>query len=170
MLRVNNLKKHYGDFSLDVTMEVKEGRITGLVGRNGAGKSTAFKCILDLVNADGGSIELFGKNPKDFSVSDKEKLGVVLADSTFCGYLKIKDIISIMNAMYTDFDKEYFTDLCKRFNLPMNKRIKDFSTGMKAKLKVAAAVSHNAKFLVLDEVTSGLDVVVREEILDILRD
>lgn len=170
MLKLNNVVKQYDKFRLECTMEVPVGQVTGLIGRNGAGKSTAFKSILGLIRTDGGTIEVFGKNVNDLTTKDKEQIGVVLADSGFSGYLTIKDLIPMLNAMYTDFSKEKFMKDCERMELPPNKKIKDFSTGMKRKLQILAALSHNAKLLVLDEPTAGLDVIARDELLNLLRE
>jgi len=114
--------------------------------------------------------EMFDKPVKEFKASDKEKIGVVLAESGFSGYITVKDVMAIMSAMYKDFSKAEFEQRCEKFRIPMNKQIKEFSTGMKAKLKVLAALSHNADCLILDEPTAGLDVVAREEVLDLLRE
>ena len=138
------------NFSLDCSLELMSGCITGLIGQNGAGKSTTFKAVLGLISTDGGSITILGKDIKDFTAKDKEDLGVVLSDSGFSGYLKIKDIIPVLQNMYTKFDKSFFNEQVKRFQLPLDKQIKDFSTGMKAKLKVLVAISHHAKLLILD--------------------
>lgn len=170
MLKLNNVIKQYDKFRLECTMEVPVGQVTGLIGRNGAGKSTAFKSILGLIRTDGGTIEVFGKNVNDLTTKDKEQIGVVLADSGFSGYLTIKDLIPMLNAMYADFSKEKFMKDCERMELPLNKKIKDFSTGMKRKLQILAALSHNAKLLVLDEPTAGLDVIARDELLNLLRE
>lgn len=170
MLKLNNVVKQYDKFRLECTMEVPVGQVTGLIGRNGAGKSTAFKSILGLILTDGGTIEVFGKNVNDLTTKDKEQIGVVLADSGFSGYLTIKDLIPMLNAMYADFSKEKFMKDCERMELPLNKKIKDFSTGMKRKLQILAALSHNAKLLVLDEPTAGLDVIARDELLNLLRE
>lgn len=170
MLKIENLKKNYKSFSLDCSLEILPGRVTGLIGQNGAGKSTTFKAILGLISTDGGSITILGKDIKDFTSEDKAGLGVVLSDSGFSGYLTIKDIIPVLNNLYRNFDKNFFVEQAKRFQLPFDKKIKEFSTGMKAKLKVIAATSHNAKLLILDEPTAGLDVIARDELLEILRE
>ena len=170
MLKIENLKKNYGDFFLDCSLEVKTGQITGLIGQNGSGKSTTFKSILGLVYPDGGNISIFGKDYRNLTVEDKEKIGVVLSDSGFSGYLRIEDIISVLESLYHAFDKSFFLDQVHRFQLPLDKQIKDFSTGMKAKLKVLVAISHNAKLLILDEPTAGLDVIARDELLEMLRE
>lgn len=170
MLEISGLTKRYGDFTLDCTMHIEPGRITGLVGQNGAGKSTVFKSILGLIRTDGGSIRIFGKEQGELTISDRQKIGVVLADSGFSGYLTVSDIIPVLGNLYPDFDRQYFENQAKRFELPFRKKIKDFSTGMKAKLKVLAAASANAKLLLLDEPTVGLDVIARDELLEMLRE
>ena len=169
-LEFNQVIKNYDGFQLDCTMMVEEGCVTGLIGRNGAGKSTAFKAALGLIRIDGGSVILNGKDVAKLSPSERENVGVVLSESGFNGYLSIKDVVCIMKGMYKSFRKEEFLERCKRFGLPMDKQIKEFSTGMKAKLKVLVAMSYGAKLLILDEPTAGLDVVARDEILDMLRD
>lgn len=170
MLKIENLLKNYGTFRLDCSMEVLKGRVTGLVGQNGAGKSTTFKAVLGLIAPDGGKIEILGKDSTKFSAKDKQELGVVLSNAGFSGYLTVSDILPVMANLYTHFDKAFFLEQTKRFGLPVNQKIKEFSTGMKAKLKVLAAVSHRAKLLILDEPTAGLDVVARDELLELLRE
>ncbi len=170
MIKIVNLTKHYGDFSLDCSLEVKAGRITALIGQNGAGKTTVFKAVLGLIKADSGSAEILGKKFEDFTHKDKENLGVTLSESGFSGYLTVKDIIPVLSGLYKNFDREKFDRDAKRFSLPYDKKIKDFSTGMKAKLKVIIALSHGAKLLILDEPTAGLDVVARDEVLLLIRE
>ncbi len=170
MLRINGLKKTYKNFDLDCSMHIKKGSITGLVGQNGAGKSTAFKAVLGLISVNGGEIKVFGKDLKSLTAKDKQAIGVVLSDSGFSGYLTVKDIIPILKSLYEKFDRDLFCEKLKKFELPLDKKIKDFSTGMKAKLRVLLAVSHGARLLILDEPTVGLDVVARDELLLILRE
>jgi ABC-2 type transport system ATP-binding protein len=170
MIRLDNVMKEYDNFRLECSMEVLSGQVTGLIGRNGAGKSTAFKTMLGLITIDGGTVTIFGKAVKDLTAQDREKIGVVLADSGFSGYLSINDLIPVMDTLYTDFSRKKFLADCERLQLPLKKKIKDFSTGMKRKLQILAAVSHNAKLLVLDEPTAGLDVVARDELLNLLRE
>lgn len=169
-LVLEGVKKRYKSFELDVSMTVESGCVTGLIGKNGAGKSTTFKAILGLFKPDAGRITIDGKEAGKLSVQDKADIGVVLADSGFCTYMTIKDIIAVMAAMYANFNGAEFEQKCRQFKLPMNQKIKEFSTGMKAKLKVLVAISHGAKLLILDEPTAGLDVVARDEILNMLRD
>lgn len=170
MLRLENVKKKYKDFELDITMEVKPGCVTGLIGRNGAGKTTAFKAALGLIRAAGGEITVFGKPISGLSAKDREKMGVVLSDSGFSGYLKVKDLAAILGNLYSRFDEGYFTGKCESFGLPFDKRIKDFSTGMRRKLHVAAALSHHAELLIMDEPTAGMDVIARDELLTMIRE
>ena len=170
MLEINGLVKHYGDFTLNCTMKVEPGRITGLVGENGAGKSTTFKAVLGLITYDAGDVALMGKAPSELTEEEKQKIGVTLAESGFSGYLKVKDVVPVLTALYPAFDREKFLGLCRKFGIPMDKYIREFSTGMKAKLKVLAAVTHRADFLLMDEPTTGLDVMAREGILDLFRE
>jgi len=170
MLKLEHVKKNYKDFQLDVSMEIKSGCVTGLIGKNGAGKTTAFKEILGLIRKDGGNITILGKQIEQMKAKDREDIGVVLSDSGFSGYLKLKDYIPVMKAMYSKFDEDAFVKECERFQIPIDKKIKEFSTGMKRKALLIAALSHDAKLLILDEPTSGLDVVARDELLDVLRE
>lgn len=170
MLKIEKLRKSYDDFTLNCSMEVRSGCVTGLIGRNGAGKSTTFKAVLNLIRPDDGSIQIFGKEASSLLPEDRERLGVVLSDSGFSSYLTIRDIAHILKAMYKKFHLQQFTEQCKKSELPLNKKLKDFSTGMKAKLKILIALSHEADLLILDEPTVGLDVIAREEVLGLLRD
>lgn len=173
MLRLDKVKKHYKEFELDCSMEVQTGCVTGLIGKNGAGKSTTFKLILGLAYADSGTIKIFGKNylpGKPVGAMEKGQIGVVLADSGFAGCLSIRNLPPMLGSMYPQFRQEYFLEKCKEFDLPLNQKIKEFSTGMKRKLQVLTAISHEAKLLILDEPTAGLDVVARDELLGLLRE
>ena len=170
MIKIEQLVKCYGDFRLEVSMEVQEGRVTGLVGKNGAGKSTTIKAILGLIRPDGGSVKVLGVEASDMTASDRARLGVALSDSGFNSGLSVSDVSRILKRYYGGFDEERFLAACWGQGLPENKIIKTFSTGMKAKLRVLTALSHDADLLILDEPTAGLDVEARTEILDILRD
>ena len=170
MLKMEHVRKNYESFSLNCSLEVKSGYVTGLIGKNGAGKSTVFKMILGLIAKDSGTIRLFDKEIQTLNDKEKQQLGVVLSDSGFSGYLTIHDIIPILDHLYEHFDKSFCVKQIQRFRLPQNQKIKEFSTGMKAKLKILTAISHHAKFLLLDEPTAGLDVTARDELLDMLRE
>lgn len=170
ILKIKDLKKDYGDFHLNWSMELQEGVVTGIIGANGAGKSTLFKSVLDLIHIDGGSIEIFGKTCDKLTMKDKEDIGVVLAEGGFSTYLTIGKIIPVMRNMYHAFNQDDFKKKCEQFQLPLDKQIKDMSTGMSAKLNVLLAMSHGAKLLILDEPTAGLDVLARGELLDMMRE
>ena len=170
MLRLENVEKRYKDFALDCSMEVREGCVTGLIVANGAGKSTTFRAILGLIHTDGGKIEILGRTPDQLRPEDRERIGVVLADSEFSGYLSIKDLIPVLENLYSQFNRDRFVEKCEEFQLPLNKKIKEFSTGMKRKLQVLAALSYNAELLIMDEPTAGLDVLARDSLLQMLRE
>ncbi len=170
MLKVENVQKQYDNFMLDCSLNIEAGHITGIIGRNGAGKSTLFKAILGLISIDDGNITIFNKDINEITIKDKGKIGVVFTDSGFNENLMVKDIIPILDNLYHDFDKEYFLNRINQFQLPMKKKIKEFSNGMKAKLKIIIAISHHPQLLILDEPTAGLDIISRDEILEILRD
>ena len=150
MIKMKNVCKTYEGFQFDLSMEVPNGRITGLVGKNGAGKSTAIKLILGLTEAESGEITIFGKCVHQLSMSEKAQIGASLAESGFSSYLNITDVKKILEKMYPDFNKGYFEKMCRELNLPEKKRIREYSTGMKAKLRVLTALSHHAKLLVMD--------------------
>lgn len=170
MLKIDHLRKNYTTFSLDCSLTVMPGCITGLIGQNGAGKSTTFKAVLGLISADGGNVTLLSKDIRNFTAADRQNLGVVLSDSGFSGYLTISDILPVLDSLYEHFDKTFFMEQVQKAELPLRKQIREFSTGMRAKLKVLVAISHNARFLILDEPTAGLDVIARDELLDLLRE
>ncbi|HAH74891.1 ABC transporter ATP-binding protein [Kandleria vitulina] len=161
MLKMQNVKKTYKDFQLDVSLEIKSGTVVGLLGENGSGKTTVFKALLGLISIDEGSI---------YSVEDKNDVGVVFSDSMLSQYYTVKDISTILKAFYKHFDEKFFLTKAVEMKLPLKKTIKKFSTGMKAKLKVLMALSHQAKVLILDEPTTGLDISARMDIYDMLRD
>ena len=167
LLSLKNLQKNYPGFSLDVSMEIEEGQITGLIGANGAGESTTFKVILGLVHSDAGEIRLFNKDMEQISQKEKADIGATLSDS---GFSNCQDIEKILGKMYPKFNAELFQRKCREFRIPYQKKLKEFSTGMKAKLKVLTATSFDARLLVLDEPTAGLDVIARDSILELLRE
>ena len=170
LVQLDHVIKKYGSFTLELNMQIPENRIIGLIGANGAGKSTTFKLMLGLIRPDQGSVEIFGRNAAELSTEEKQEIGAVFSDSGFSEYLKVQQLIPVMKRFYPDFQEEEFRERCERFRIPLNKQIKDFSTGMKAKLNVLLALSHGSRLLLLDEPTAGLDVVSREELLDLLRE
>lgn len=168
-IEVNNLSKKYEGFELkNINFTVPRGSIVGFIGENGAGKTTTIKSILNITNAS-GDIKILGKDVKKCEKEIKQNIGVVLDDSFLSDYLTAKQINSIMKDIYQEWNEGKYINYLKQFNLPKNKLLKDYSSGMKMKLKIAVAISHNPKLLILDEPTSGLDPVVRNEILDIFR-
>ena len=168
-IEIKNVTKKYDGFLLDkISFVVPSGAIVGLIGENGAGKTTTIKSILNIINSE-GTVKILGKDSKKYEKEIKQNIGVVLDDSFLSTYLTPKYINSVMKDFYQTWDENKYNDLLKRFELPTDKLVKDFSSGMKMKLKIATAISHNPKLLILDEPTSGLDPVVRSEILDIFR-
>ena len=170
LVQLDRVMKKYGSFALELNMQIPENQIIGLIGANGAGKSTTFKLMIGLIRPDQGNAEVFGRNAADLGAEEKQKIGVVFSDSGFSEYLRVQQLIPVMKRFYPDFQEKEFRKRCERFKIPLNKQIKDFSTGMKAKLNVLLALSHDSRLLLLDEPTAGLDVVAREEILDLLRE
>ena len=169
MLHIENITKNYPGFHLQVSLDVAPGTVTGLIGQNGAGKSTLFKAILGLIHTDGGSVTLLGQNAQALGAESRQRIGTVLADAGFSGYLTVRDVRTILRQFYPGFDEADFRRRCESSGITDGKKVKDLSTGMKAKLKVLSALSHGADFLLLDEPTAGLDVIARDEILDLLR-
>ncbi len=165
-LELKNLTKSFGDFTLDsLTLTLPKGCILGLIGENGAGKSTTIKLILGMLKADSGSISLLGeKGEKNTAI--KEELGVVLDEPGFPDCVTATEVGKIMNGIYRSWDSAQYTSLLKHFNLPEKKKYKDFSRGMKMKLAIAVALAHHPKLLILDEATNGLDPVVRDEVVE----
>ena len=168
-IELQNVSKKYKDFELkNISFDVPEGCIVGLIGENGAGKTTTIKSILNVTKSE-GKIKIFGKDNKEDEKLIKEEIGVVRDDSFLSEYLTAKQINAIMKDIYKKWDENKYMNFLKTFGLPEDKLIKEFSSGMKMKLKIATAISHNPKLLILDEPTSGLDPIVRNEILDIFR-
>ena len=171
ILEVKNLCKKYDGFELkNINLTLPKGSIMGLIGENGAGKSTTIKSILNIIHFDSGEINIFGKDSKLENRKIKEDIGVVLDDSFLSEYLTPKDINCIMKNIYNKWDEKLYFKYLEEFKLPINRKSKEFSSGMKMKLKIATALSHKPKLLILDEPTSGLDPVARNEILDIFQD
>ncbi len=169
MVKIEKLVKAYGDFRLDLSMEIKDGTVTGIVGKNGAGKSTVIRAILGLIRPDSGQITINGKELSRLSEAEKARVGAALSDSGFSSYLRVEDIVCILRKMYPVFDERFFRSQCTSLRLPFDRKIKELSAGMRAKLRVLVAISHRAGLLILDEPTAGLDAEARNDILDLLR-
>ena len=170
ILKIKGLKKSLNDFYLGpLDLNIKRGSIVGYIGENGAGKSTTIKMILGDMKKDSGQIYIFGKKIEDLTEDEKKKIAFVFEDFFFPQELNIKEVEKFHSMYYGNFwEKETFNKLLKRFNLPEKKKISTFSRGMKMKLSLILALSHKAELLILDEATSGLDPVARDDILDIL--
>lgn len=168
-LTVSGLTKTYQDFTLDhVSFSVPSGSIVGLVGENGAGKSTTVNAVLGLIQKEAGRVSVLGKEELDNQI--KEQIGVVFDGSNYPEILSPKKISRVMKHIYRSWDEPAYLRLLKQFSLPLDKPIRQFSKGMKMKLAITAALSHHSKLLILDEATSGLDPVIRDDILDMLLD
>ncbi|NLL77086.1 MAG: ABC transporter ATP-binding protein [Clostridiales bacterium] len=167
-LEITNLTKEYKDFKLDnVSLTLPSGCIMGLIGENGAGKSTMIKLIMDVVKRDAGEVIVLGKNNRSDFKEIKDHIGIVLDETGFPETVTVKQLNTIMKITYKNWDEQVFFQYIERFALPQQTLFRDYSKGMKMKLAIAAAMSHHAKLLILDEATSGLDPIVRDEILDI---
>ncbi len=166
-IEIKDLTKKYQLFTLEkVSFSVPGGAIVGLIGENGAGKSTTLKCLLNLIHRNGGEVTVLGQDPAAEEQAVREKIGVVLDECPFHATITAQTVGNVLAGLYHQWDKALFDGLLTRFDLPRNLYIKDFSKGMKMKLSIAAALAHHPSLLILDEPTSGLDPVVREEILD----
>ncbi len=171
ILEIKNLSKKYKGFELkNVNIKLPKGMIMGFIGENGAGKTTTIKSILNIINRDSGEIKIFGLDNKENERKIKEDIGVVLDDSFLSEYLNPSDINKIMKNIYKDWDEKLYFKYIEDFKLPKEKISKEYSSGMKMKLKIAVALAHHPKLLILDEPTSGLDPVARNEILDIFQE
>ena len=170
-IEISGLCKSYGDFALrNVSLTLPGGAIMGLIGENGAGKTTTIKCILNLIRRDAGTITLMGHDNILEERQAKEDVGVVLDEGCFPDLITVPKLERVLADTYLRWDSDCFNGCIDRFNLPRNKLIKEFSRGTKMKLSIAAALSHHAKLLVLDEATAGLDPIVRDEVLDIFNE
>lgn len=170
ILEIQNLSKRYhnSNFKLDnVTFCVPSGSIMGLVGENGAGKTTTISAILNIIKKDSGTIKIFGKEMLDGCTHMREDIGVVFDAINFPNSLTAKKLSSVFSNIYKNWDEYYFQKLNKKLNIPLNKPIREFSRGMTMKLAITVALSHSPRLLILDEATSGLDPIVRNEILDL---
>jgi len=169
-LEINALTKSFGDFTLDnVSFTLPRGCVLGLIGENGAGKSTTIKLILDMLRPDSGSIKVLGRDRGELP-SVQPAIGLVLDEVGLPECLNTRQVADVMRLSYKNWDDRKYSELMRRFALPDNKPFKSFSRGMKMKLGIAVALSHGSKLLILDEATSGLDPVARDEVVDMFMD
>ena len=164
-IELNGLEKHYPGFDLKIDLTLPQGCILGLVGENGAGKSTTIRMLLGMTKPDGGSLRVLGKE-----LADKEEIGVVLDEPAFPECLSPRQLGKVMAGIFRSWDQAAYERLLQKLSLPADKKFKDFSRGMKMKLSIAVALSHRPRLLVLDEPTSGLDPVVRDEVVELFAD
>lgn len=170
-LILKNVNKKYekSNFAIkDISFSIPEGSIVGFIGENGAGKSTTMNCILNVIRRDSGTIEIFGREMTDEDIDIRENIGVVYDSNNFPEYLTAKQLADILGRIYSKWDDFCFKQFLRRFGLPESQKIKSYSRGMSMKLAIAVALSHDSKLLILDEATSGLDPIMRDEILDVL--
>lgn len=171
-IEITNLCKTYGEFKLDnINLTLPQGSIMGLVGENGAGKSTTIRLIMNAIKRDNGTVKVLGTDNRSKQFRDlKNDIGIVLDEAYFPEALNAKDVDKIMCGTYKNWNSRQYFELVDRFSLPQKKKFSDYSRGMKMKLAIAVALSHDPKLLILDEATSGLDPIVRDEILDIFNE
>jgi len=170
LLKIDKIRKTYPSFSLkDVSFEVKPGQIMGFIGRNGAGKTTTLKCIMNLVHYESGKVFAFGSDMNENELENKQRIGFALSELNYYPNKTIRQLMNVTKRFYKRFDEQRFNEACRLFNLDIDKKLEELSSGMKVKYSVAIALSHHAELLILDEPTSGLDPVSRDEILDIFR-
>ena len=170
-LKVTNLNKKYPSFSLkNVSFAVKPGEIMGFIGRNGAGKTTTLKSIMNLLHYESGEISAFDLDMTENELENKQRIGFALSELNYYPNRTIRQLMNVTKRFYKNFDEQKFDEVCKLFNLNIDKKLEELSSGMKVKYSVAIALSHKAELLILDEPTSGLDPVSRDEVLDIFRE
>lgn len=170
ILKLEKVKKTYPSFTLkEVSFEVKPGQIMGFIGRNGAGKTTTLKCIMNLVHYESGKISAFETDMSGNELENKQRIGFALSELNYYPNKTIRQLMNVTKRFYKNFDEHKFEEACRLFNLNVDKKLEELSSGMKVKYSVAIALSHHAELLILDEPTSGLDPVSRDEILDIFR-
>ena len=171
VLTLENVCKTYPSFSLkSVSFSVKPGEIMGFIGRNGAGKTTTLKSIMNLVHYESGKVTAFDKDMSENELENKQRIGFALSELNYYPNRTIRQLMNVTKKFYKNFDEKKFDEVCKLFNLNVDKKLEELSSGMKVKYSVAVALSHRAELLILDEPTSGLDPVSRDEVLDIFRE
>ena len=157
VLALEKVNKNYPTFSLkDVSFSIKPGEIMGFIGRNGAGKTTTLKCIMNLVHYESGKITAFDKDMSQNELENKQRIGFALSELNYYPNKTIRQLMNVTKKFYKNFDEKKFAEVCKLFNLNIDKKLEELSSGMKVKYSVAVALSHQAELLILDEPTSGL--------------
>lgn len=169
-LQIDNIWKKYKDFALqDISLSVPQGRVVGLIGENGSGKSTTIRCIIGQSVPDQGTVSVYGRNALT-DLQTHQIIGCAIEPKCFPEIFDARMVSAVMKDIFTEWDAPYFFGFLEKFNVPLDRKIKNMSKGMQVKLVLAAAISHGAKLLLLDEATAGLDPVVREEILELLQE
>ncbi len=168
MLKVEGLNKNFPSFSLkNVSFELPKGYILGFIGKNGAGKTTTLKCILNFIKKDSGKIIIFDKDNIQDEIDIKQDIGFMLGEADYYLKSKVKKVASVYKRFFKTWDEEKYLNCLKQFNIDQNKQIGELSTGMRIKLAIAFAISHEAKLFIFDEPTSGLDPIARNDILQL---
>ncbi|XKH49832.1 ABC transporter ATP-binding protein [Chryseomicrobium palamuruense] len=171
VIQLNNVSKAYKDFSIDeMNLTIKQGYVTGLIGANGAGKSTTIKMMMNLIKPDAGEVKVFGQSYAEHEKAIKERIGFVYDSNVFFEGMNLQDIRRIVGPAYKKWSDNKFYEYVERFELPLKKSIRHFSKGMQMKASLAIALSHEAELIIMDEPTAGLDPVFRRELLDLLQD
>lgn len=171
MLKVDNLCKAFTSFQLkNVSFEIPEGAIVGFIGQNGAGKTTTLKCIMQSVLADSGKITAFGMDMRECEMECKQLISFSAGTFEYYRNKKLSTIVEVYKTFYDKWLQDDFNSYAKRFNLDLNKKVRELSAGMKVKFALALAMSHSARLFIFDEPTSGLDPIARDELLDVFRD
>lgn len=170
-IEIKDITKKYDGFTLEnVNFNVPTGSIMGFIGQNGAGKTTTIRSLLNIISIDSGEIKMLGLDHIKNEYEIKERIAVVFDELPFHDSFTGEALSKMFSGLYREWDKNEFFRLCERFRLPVKKKLSKFSKGMKMKMQIATALSHNAELLIMDEATTGLDPIVRNEILDIFRE
>lgn len=170
-IEIRNLRKERKGFTLEnLNLTLPGGCIMGLIGENGAGKSTTIRMLLEMLRKDSGDVRFFGCDQSEYLSLHRDELGIVLDEVGINGCMKLKQVRSIMGVAFKNWDKEVFDSLVRKLNIPEDKTFSQLSRGNQMKLGLAVALSHHAKILILDEATNGLDPIVREEVMELIRD
>lgn len=171
VIELENINKRFSGFSIDnLNLSINKGYITGFIGANGSGKSTTIKMIMNLIKPDSGNLKIFGLNHLDNEKEIKQKIGFVYDDNIYYEGLNMRDLQKIVAPAYQDWDKSSFNHYIEKFNLPLNKPIKNFSKGMRMKASLVLALSHDPELIIMDEPTAGLDPVFRKDFLNTLQE